>query len=110
MLLPYAPADGGPLPSPPVRYNVRDFGARGDGVANDTAPLQAALAAANANAGGGVVYLPAGTYYLDQTMLVSRSGVVIRGDGVGVHGCGVGCGMVAVRWRPCKQAAHCAAH
>jgi hypothetical protein len=38
--------------------NVLDFGAVGDGVANDTAAIQAALLAADK----GIVYFPAGTY------------------------------------------------
>jgi hypothetical protein len=42
-------------------YNVRDFGAVGNGVADDRAAIQAAINAASA-AGGGTVYLPRGTY------------------------------------------------
>lgn len=41
--------------------SVKDFGAVGNGVADDTAAIQAAIDAVNA-AGGGVVYFPAGTY------------------------------------------------
>jgi hypothetical protein len=46
-------------------YNVKSpiYGGVGDGVANDQAAIQAALAAAVA-AGGGVVFLPAGTYLI----------------------------------------------
>jgi hypothetical protein len=39
--------------------NVRDFGALGDNLTDDTAAIQAALAAAPM---GGIVYLPAGAY------------------------------------------------
>jgi hypothetical protein len=42
-------------------FDVRAFGATGNGVTDDTAAIQAALDACNA-AGGGVVFLPAGTY------------------------------------------------
>src|SRR6185437_5135803 len=42
-------------------YNVRDYGAVGDGVTDDGPAVRAALAAAFA-AGGGAVYLPAGVY------------------------------------------------
>ena len=48
------------FPKPAV-YDVREFGARGDGVAKDTAAIQAAVDAASA-AGGGEVLLPTGTY------------------------------------------------
>jgi polygalacturonase len=42
-------------------YNVRDFGAKGDGKTIDSEPINKAIAAA-ATAGGGTVYFPAGTY------------------------------------------------
>ncbi len=42
-------------------FNVRDFGARGDGVTLDTAAINAAIDAAN-KAGGGTVRVPGGTY------------------------------------------------
>lgn len=42
-------------------FNVRDFGARGDGAAKDTAAIQKALDAAQQQ-GGGTVVLPAGRY------------------------------------------------
>ena len=47
-------------PPAPV-YDVRDFGAKGDGRTVDTPAITAAIDAA-AGAGGGTVYLPAGTY------------------------------------------------
>lgn len=42
-------------------FNVKDFGAKGDGVNIDSHAINAAIDAA-ALAGGGTVYLPAGTY------------------------------------------------
>lgn len=42
-------------------YNVRDFGAKGDGSTLDSPSINAAIEAA-ASHGGGQVYLPAGTY------------------------------------------------
>src|SRR2546429_673143 len=42
-------------------FNVRDYGAAGDGVTNDTPAVNAAIVAASAT-GSGVVRFPAGTY------------------------------------------------
>ena len=53
--------DAAPAAVPASVYNVRDYGAVGNGTADDRAAIQAAIDAAHA-AGGGVVYLPAGTY------------------------------------------------
>lgn len=69
-------------------YNVKSdvrlqSHAKGDGLANDRTALQEAIDKAYA-AGGGVVYLPAGTYKLDfqeGSGLVMRSKVVLKGDG-----------------------------
>ena len=52
-------------------YSVKDYGAAGDGVADDTAEIQAALNAAAA-AGGGVVEIPAGTYKLTDFLTVGN--------------------------------------
>ena len=42
-------------------FNVRNYGATGNGTSNDTPAINQAIAAANA-AGGGIVEFPAGTY------------------------------------------------
>lgn len=54
---PASPGDPGDIPV----SNVRDFGATGNGVTDDTAAIQAAIHKTSAD-GGGVVYLPTGTY------------------------------------------------
>ena len=51
-----------PLPQfPSAAFNVRDFGARGDGRTNDTPAINKAIEQCNASGGGDVVF-PAGTY------------------------------------------------
>jgi hypothetical protein len=61
--------------------NVRHYGARGDGVMDDAAALNAAVAAAQA-AGYRAVDLPAGTYRVDTPVLVPGAvGVLLRGEG-----------------------------
>lgn len=57
----------------------RDHGAAGDGVADDTAELQAAISAA---AAGGLVYIPEGTYRITSALSVPY-GVQILGAGYG---------------------------
>src|SRR5487761_737234 len=52
-------------------FNVRDFGARGDGHSLDTTAINRAIAAA-ARAGGGCVYSPAGAYPSYSIHLQSR--------------------------------------
>ncbi|HEX6527770.1 MAG TPA: glycosyl hydrolase family 28 protein [Streptosporangiaceae bacterium] len=52
---------GSPWPIKRV-FNVRDYGAAGNGTTNDTPAINAAITAANANATGGTVEFPAGTY------------------------------------------------
>lgn len=61
-------------------FNVKDFGAVGDGVANDTAAIQATINACNA-AGGGIVLLPAGTYLVTSTLTTPGPNIHIEGDG-----------------------------
>lgn len=46
-------------------FNVKNFGAKGDGRANDYAAIQKAIAALSA-AGGGTLSFPKGTYYIDE--------------------------------------------
>ncbi len=49
------------IPSGSLSFNVKDFGARGDGRALDSPHVDQAIEAA-ASAGGGTVYFPQGTY------------------------------------------------
>src|SRR5258706_15450295 len=59
-------------------FNVRAFGAVGDGVADDTVALQAAITAAQAT--GGSVYLQAGKYKTTAVLNIT-SHIEIYGDG-----------------------------
>jgi hypothetical protein len=52
-------------------YNIRDYGAKGDGTTLDTAALQAAIDACTAE-GGGTVLVPAGTFVIGTTELKSN--------------------------------------
>jgi hypothetical protein len=63
--------DAGGLPqwSSNGQYSVRDFGAAGDGVTDDTAAIQAAVNAC-VPSGGGTVYFPPGSYAISSTVTV----------------------------------------
>lgn len=63
--------------------NVLDFGAIGDGVADDTAAIQAAI---DSVATGGTVYFPSGVYEVSSSILLDGvDGVCLRGDGFASH-------------------------
>ena len=74
LLLTVAPAD----PWPEEIFDVRRYGAVGDGLADDAPAIQGALDAAGLN-GGGVVYLPAGSYLINSTLTVHPR-TVVRGQ------------------------------
>ncbi|MEY2428580.1 MAG: hypothetical protein QOJ40_1465 [Verrucomicrobiota bacterium] len=61
----------------PDSYSVADFGAKGDGQADNTAAFQRALDAA-AQAGGGVVYAPVGNYLFSGHLNVPNA-VTLKG-------------------------------
>ncbi len=54
------------------RLNVRSFGAKADQTTDDTAAFQTAIDAASA-AGGGMVFVPAGTYRLNGQLIIRRN-------------------------------------
>lgn len=60
--------------------SVLDFDADPTGTADSSAAIQAAIDAV-AGEGGGVVYLPVGTYRVDGLLRVTHAGTVIVGDG-----------------------------
>lgn len=71
-------------------YNVKFYGAIGNGSADDTTAIQAAISAIPVT--GGVVYLPAGNYKITSTLTIGNgtsstisttNGVVFEGDATG---------------------------
>lgn len=60
--------------------NVKDYGAFGNGISNDTAAIQAALTAVGTGTNSPVLYFPAGAYKISSMLrLIARSGVTIVG-------------------------------
>lgn len=61
-------------------YNVKRFGAVGDGVADDTTSIVNTISAAH---GGGIVLFPPGTYLISNTINVPFSNISLIGSGAG---------------------------
>lgn len=61
-----------------TQFNVMDYGAAGDGATDDTTEIQNAITACQ-NAGGGIVFLPAGTYVTSASLVISSDKVTIAG-------------------------------
>ena len=57
--------------------NVKDFGAKGDGVTNDREAIQTAIDKAN----GRTVFLPSGTYAIKRTLILNDH-THLTGDGM----------------------------
>lgn len=58
-----------------VELNVMDYGAKGDGVTDDTAAIQAAI---NAAVGGGSIFLPRGRFMVRQ-LIIRNKGTTVAG-------------------------------
>ena len=72
-----------PIPNPSYTiYNVTSapYNARPNDAINDQPAIQAAINAAGA-AGSGIVYIPAGTYYLNKPIYIKYNNVIVRGQG-----------------------------
>ena len=66
----------------PLVLNVREFGAVGDGKADDTAAFKKAFVALQRPDAAGELMIPAGTYRITETLLLrNQQGVAIRGQG-----------------------------
>lgn len=64
-------------------YNVRDYGAVGDGVTDDTSAIDGALAAVEA-VGGGVLYFPKGNYLTTGNHSLDAA-ITVLGDGASTY-------------------------
>lgn len=66
-----------------IAVSVKDFGAVGDGITDDTAAIQAAIDSLTA---GGSCFFPRGTYLISDTITLGYVGEGIRLHGVALHG------------------------
>lgn len=81
------------------QYNVKAYGAIGNGVADDTTAIQAAITAAAA-AGGANVWFPPGTYAISATLVCAKA-VTLVGSGRGDDSSsanGSGNGTTTIKW------------
>lgn len=67
--------------APPTVYDVTSYGAQGDGTADDSNAIQAAVDAANSR-GGGTIVFPAGVFRVTRGITI-YSRIVLRGAGMG---------------------------
>jgi hypothetical protein len=66
-----------PLPDPPARGNVRDFGAVGDGVHDDTEAFRKGIETVE----NGALLVPAGRYVITDRLVIAKPNFVLRGAG-----------------------------
>jgi hypothetical protein len=81
--LPIAGSGGGPV------FNVRWFGARGDGNTTDRGAIQAAINACAV--GGGTVYFPPGSYVCDDSL---GNGLQVKFSNISIVGAGTGASLL----------------
>jgi len=62
-----------------ISINVKDYGAVGDGVTNDSAAINAAIAALPAS--NAVLYFPAGVYRCGTVTITGKTALTVCGDG-----------------------------
>lgn len=72
--------DGSVVQKDTLVFNVKDFGASGDGVADDTSEITAAIAAATTS-GGGTIFFPPGVYMTTGIAVNSASDFTFLGSG-----------------------------
>uniref|UniRef100_UPI0032DF7C1B glycosyl hydrolase family 28-related protein n=1 Tax=Azotobacter salinestris TaxID=69964 RepID=UPI0032DF7C1B len=76
-----------------MEFNVKEYGAKGDGNTDDTDAIQAAIDAAS-KAGGGTVYLPAGEYRVSGGDEASDGALMIKSN---VYMAGAGMGQTVIK-------------
>ena len=76
----YGNGPGLPGEGSKAKFDVTTFGADRTGAADSTAAIQLAIDAAG-DAGGGVVFVPAGMYRCDGALSITESSIVLRGEG-----------------------------
>jgi hypothetical protein len=68
-----------PVPEIPVVTNVKKSGAVGNGRTDDTAAFRKAIESTT----NGAILIPEGRYVLTELLAIEKSGIVLRGSGVG---------------------------
>jgi len=63
---------------PEIYYNVKQYGAAGDGSTDDTTAINNTITAA---AAGGIVYFPPGTYKTSGSLIFTADSIILRGAG-----------------------------
>lgn len=81
-----------------TRISVKDFGAVGDGAADDTAAFNAAVAYC-ATRKGGTILVPAGTYKITSMITVNSNSIVFQGEGFDTqHDAGAQAHPTLIQW------------
>ena len=70
----------GNIPVYPLVKNIIDFGGNGNGSSTNDLALQQAISSLNDQQG--IVYFPAGTFFFNNPVLLSK-GIVLKGEGAG---------------------------
>lgn len=76
----YYRAEGGVARVLDSRFNVKDYGATGDGSTDDTSAIQAAIDAATV---GDIIFFPQAIYKVVSTLSISTNRITFQGEGSG---------------------------
>ena len=74
-----SPAPGATTAAPTSAVSVKDFGAKGDGVTDDSAAFNAAIESLAQT--GGTVFVPAGVYGLGHPVVIDQNNITLTGKG-----------------------------